>query len=167
MLCMVLRCSRQSSNHQLLQKVIASVQAGASLVYRHGLLKKGVGLCHGIAGSVFALLAVSDVLDRKQAAQQNNQSLKKKGKAEVQSVENNYYYLARAVHLAHLAISYERMTAQGEMSVPDRPWSLYEGMAGMCCAWGGVLRRLTSTTNEGRSEMPGFDDVDTDTWASW
>ncbi|KAJ7856663.1 hypothetical protein B0H14DRAFT_2352633, partial [Mycena olivaceomarginata] len=128
--------------------VIASVQAGAALVYRHRLLSKGVGLCHGVAGSVFALLSVSD----------SNAT---------QPSEDNY--LVRAVHLAQLAASHETLTARGEMGVPDHPWSLYEGMAGMCCAWAEVLRRLTLKQARPceRSGMPGFDDVDGDTWASW
>ncbi|KAF7324873.1 Lanthionine synthetase c family protein [Mycena kentingensis (nom. inval.)] len=34
----------------LLHKVIAAIQTGAELVYRHGLLRKGLGLCHGVSG---------------------------------------------------------------------------------------------------------------------
>ncbi|KAF7368960.1 Lanthionine synthetase c family protein [Mycena venus] len=163
LLCTVLRSATQTSAAPLLGKVIASVQAGAGLVYRHGLLSKGVGLCHGVGGSVFALLAVSDVLDpartKKSKASKSNA---------VQPNEVNYY-LVRAVHLAQLAASHEALTANGEMGIPDHPWSLYEGMAGMCCAWAEVLRRLTLKQGRqcDRSGMPGFDDVDGDTWASW
>ncbi|KAJ6460916.1 hypothetical protein C8R45DRAFT_1028606 [Mycena sanguinolenta] len=163
LLCTVLRCATPTSAAPLLAKVIGSVQAGAGLVYRHGLLSKGVGLCHGVGGSVFALLAVSDVLDP--APKKETKSTTSNA---IQPNENNYYFV-RAVHLAQLAASHEAMTARGEMSVPDHPWSLYEGMAGMCCAWAEVLRRLT--LHQGRpcerSGMPGFDDVDDDTWASW
>ncbi|KAJ7489544.1 hypothetical protein FB451DRAFT_1225202 [Mycena latifolia] len=166
LLCTVLRCATPNSPAPLLGKVIASVQAGAVLVYRHGLLSKGVGLCHGVAGSVFALLAVSDVLDRRRT-----DTKKMKGSqsnAAPVSDESNYY-LVRAVHLAQLAAAHESLTARGEMSVPDHPWSLYEGMAGMCCAWAEVLRRLSSKSGRkfDSSGMPGFDDVEGDTWASW
>ncbi|KAF9458544.1 hypothetical protein BDZ94DRAFT_1325422 [Collybia nuda] len=47
----------------LYDTLATSLRAGARLVYRHGLLRKGLGLCHGVAGSVFALLAASDALD--------------------------------------------------------------------------------------------------------
>ncbi|KAJ7856661.1 hypothetical protein B0H14DRAFT_2752355 [Mycena olivaceomarginata] len=163
MLCTVLRCATSASAAPLLEKVIASVQAGAALVYRDGLLSKGVGLCHGVAGSVFALLAVSDVLD----PAHKKKSKPSKSSATQPSEDN--YYLVRAVHLARLAASHETLTARGEMGVPDHPWSLYEGMAGMCCAWTEVLRRLTLKQARPceRSGMPGFDDVDGDTWASW
>ncbi|KAJ7471310.1 hypothetical protein B0H11DRAFT_2041228 [Mycena galericulata] len=163
-LCAVLRCATPTAAAPLLGKVIASVQAGATLVYRHGLLSKGVGICHGVAGSVFALLAVSDVLDRTRLS---TGTKKKIG-------DEDNYYLRRAVHLAQLAAEHESYTERGEMSVPEHPWSLYEGLAGMCCAWAEVLRRLNFTQGAGakfdRSGMPGFDDVEGvegDTWASW
>jgi hypothetical protein len=162
----VLRCATTTSAAPLLGKVIASVQAGAGLVYRHGLLSKGVGLCHGVGGSVFALLAVSDVLD---PARTKKTKTSKSNETQLSTEEN--YYLVRAVHLAQLAANHEALTARGEMSVPDHPWSLYEGMAGMCCAWAEVLRRLTLKQGRpcDRSGMPGFDDIDVqgDTWASW
>jgi hypothetical protein len=128
------------------EKVIESLRLGGRLVYRHGLLRKGVGICHGVAGSVYALLAVSDILDHHSTKPTKpDQILNKK-------------YLLRAVHLAHLATSYESLTANGEMTTPDRPSSLYEGMAGMCCAWGEVLLRLEGKRSLYRG-MPGFDDL--------
>jgi len=98
--------------------IISSIERGAALVYSHGFLRKGVGLCHGVAGSIFALLAVSDTLP------------------------SNLNYFRQAVHLAHLATGYNELTRRGKMRTPDRKWSLYEGTAGMCCAWGEVLRRM-------------------------
>ncbi|KAJ7139031.1 hypothetical protein C8R44DRAFT_693432 [Mycena epipterygia] len=163
LLCTVLRCATPISSAPLLGKVIASVQAGAALVYRHGLLSKGVGLCHGVAGSVFALLAVSDVLDRVRT-----KKIKGSKSNSTQLKDEDNYYLVRAVHLAQLATEHEGLTARGEMGVPDHPWSLYEGLAGMCCAWAEVLQRLSKQDVQfDRSGMPGFDDVEGDTWVSW
>ncbi|KAJ7176502.1 hypothetical protein C8R46DRAFT_1076541 [Mycena filopes] len=161
LLCTVLRCATSNSAAPLLDKVVASMQAAAGLVYRHGLLSKGVGLCHGVAGSVFALLAVSDVLDRVHT---------QKIKPATTPSEEEAYYLIRATHLAQLAVGHEALTARGDMSVPDYPWSLYGGLAGMCCAWAEVLRRLAGLKRGlrcDRSGMPGFDDAVGDTWASW
>lgn len=69
----------------VLQKIVLSIQRGASLVYRHGLLRKGVGLCHGVGGSVFALLAVSDAFHH------------------LLNPEMRSKYLLRAMHLAFIA----------------------------------------------------------------
>ena len=113
---------------------------GGRLVHDKGFLRKGVGLCHGAGGNVYALLAVSDVLDAGQT-----------------DVADRPWYL-RAVHLAHLAASYDRLTKSGEMSIPDRPYSLYEGIGGMCCAWAEVLRRIEGRSTAGRG-MPAYDDL--------
>lgn len=118
---------------------------GGMLVYERGLLRKGVGLCHGIAGSVYALLAVAEALD------------------DHAKTEHGEWFL-RAAHLAQRACKYEEMTVRGEMDVPDRPYSLYEGVAGMCCAWadvvdglGGSSKRKTRRTFGG---IPGYSDLE-------
>jgi hypothetical protein len=50
------------------------------------------------------------------------------------------------------------------MSTPDHPWSLYEGVGGMCCAWAEVLCRLDDIKKGINVPymgcgMPGFDDI--------
>uniref|UniRef100_A0A0W0FUW4 Putative lanthionine synthetase C-like protein n=1 Tax=Moniliophthora roreri TaxID=221103 RepID=A0A0W0FUW4_MONRR len=134
----------------LATKTVTSLRNGASVVYRHGLLRKGVGLCHGVAGSVYALLAVSDAIAL----------LPSDGHR-----KNSEYYFLRAAHLAELATRFDRLTGDREMKIPDRPWSLYEGLAGMCCAWGEVYDRIEGAAsspnrwNKSQSGMPGFDDI--------
>ncbi|KDR70227.1 hypothetical protein GALMADRAFT_892453 [Galerina marginata CBS 339.88] len=113
-------------------KLRQSLQLGASLVYKNGLLRKGVGLCHGVAGSVYALLAVSNALD----------------------TSSDRRFFSKAVHLAFLATLHEDLTSSDEMTIPDHPWSLYEGLAGMCCAWAEILSRLDS--NDPRRSVCGF-----------
>ncbi|KAK0450411.1 lanthionine synthetase C-like protein [Desarmillaria tabescens] len=143
----------------LLNKATVSIRKGASLVYRHGFLRKGVGLCHGVGGSIYALLSTSDAL----ALVPGDSDHK----------HNSLYYFQRAVHLAYLSTSYEKLTEDGEMGVPDRPGSLYEGLAGMCCAWGEIARRTAAIDVEGKagsehsnpqplsiaSGFPGYDDL--------
>ena len=120
-------------------KLFISIQRGANLVYKEGFLRKGVGLCHGVAGSVYALLAVSQVLDPSGDSNQTRP------------------YLLYATELAHLATTYRSWTDNGEMRTPDHPWSLYEGVAGMCCAWGAFLQQLGAGTPG--SGMPGYTDI--------
>jgi hypothetical protein len=92
---------------------------------------------------VYALLAVSEALDY---SGDNNQT---------------HPYLFRATELAHLATTYQSLTERGEMLTPDHPWSLFEGMAGMCCAWGAILRKLgMADTDNLIIGMPGYMDVD-------
>ena len=111
------------------------------LIYKRGLLVKGVGLCHGVAGSIFALLSASDVMD---------------------SDDRLPLFFLKAVHLAVLATRWRKMTEKGEMKVPDRPYSLYEGLAGVCVAWTAILERLSpdGKWQRGLLGMPGFDDLE-------
>ncbi|KAJ3712968.1 hypothetical protein C8R42DRAFT_686174 [Lentinula raphanica] len=134
-----------------LNSLSEAIQRGANIVYQKGLLRKGVGLCHGVGGSVYALLAASDAMGM------------------WKQYESSKVYFLRAIHLAHLATSYSQLTQAGEMTTPDKPWSLYGGLAGMCCAWAEVYDRLGTTGRNLnqldfswcrlRSGMPGFDDL--------
>ena len=119
-----------------------SLRRGADIIYERGLLRKGVGLCHGVGGSVYALLAASDALDS----------------------PTDTPYLKKAIHLAYLATFNDNFVAEGAMNIPDNPWSLYEGLAGMCCAWADVLARIAGPGYVKReaasgSGMPGYDDL--------
>ncbi|TFK70851.1 hypothetical protein BDN72DRAFT_765824 [Pluteus cervinus] len=145
------------------QSLLRCIKRGANLVYERGFLRKGVGLCHGLAGSIYTLLAVSDGGESNQDGARDSESL----------------YFRYALHLAYLGCQYERLTEEGEMDTPDRPLSLYEGLAGMCCAWAEVLRRLDFDERGARSRdqnssssrpvgfmttrrmgIPGFDNLD-------
>jgi hypothetical protein len=144
LLSLVLRriCLRRN----LGEKVRASLIRGASVIYTHGLLRNGIGLYDGVAGSVFALLAVADATPDMLG---DNQDLV------------GTRALAAAVHLAHLAVDYSALMERGEMARPRDFFSLYEGAAGMCCAWAEVLERIT---HEGRTldmgcGMPAYDDL--------
>ncbi|KAF8815966.1 hypothetical protein BYT27DRAFT_7078383 [Phlegmacium glaucopus] len=123
-------------NDAVTAKIRTAIRCGAALIYKCGLLRKGVGLCHGTAGSVYALLSASAVLDTPESS--------------------NRPIFIQAVHLAHLATFHRKMTVSKQMSLPDHPWSLYEGLAGMCCAWAEILHRMDS---KGPHGMPGYDDL--------
>jgi lantibiotic modifying enzyme len=70
------------------------------VMWPRGLLRKGVGLCHGIAGNAYSLLEL--------------------GRYDAQFVRKAEYFAEFAPdHLPELE------------SVPDRPYSLYEGLAGL------------------------------------
>ena len=150
---MVLKLTSRSGNNpfpvddEMKRSIASSLHRGAYLVYRHGFLRKGPGLCHGVAGSVYALLAVADV----------SNEIKATIGEETTSQLN---YLAAAIHLSALATRVDELVEQHEMRTPDRPWSLYEGRAGMCCAWMEVLYRMQiESSGEVVSGMPGYSDI--------
>ena len=79
----------------------AAVRAGHD-VYRRGILCKGVGLCHGIAGNAFALLALFRATE-------------------------DELWLARAEEFAGTALA----LLPELQDVPDDPLSLFNGLAGL------------------------------------
>ncbi|KAJ8978929.1 hypothetical protein NQ317_002990 [Molorchus minor] len=88
------------------EKYLQSCIRMADLIWEKGLLKKGPGLCHGVAGNgyVFLLLYRLTKKDPK--------------------------YLYRALRFFEFMESPE---FQNEARVPDNPYSLYEGLAGTAC----------------------------------
>lgn len=138
-------------------RFVVALQRGCAVVYIRGLRSKGVGLCHGTAGSVYALLAASDVLDEPCGVNPPSSSESSPEATPPHSPGRPYF--TQALHLAHLATYVSSLVRKGEMTTPDHPWSLYEGVAGMCCAWGEVLYRLNSSKCLSCSGMPGYDDL--------
>ena len=104
LLSTVLELAIRSNNplpveNQMKRSIVSSLHRGAYLVYRHGFLRKGLGLCHGeVTGSFYALLAMADV------------SKETTGQLD---------YLAAAMHLPALTTLVE----QREMRMPDRCWA--------------------------------------------
>ena len=139
------RASEFSIPPGLQSKLRSAIVKASDLTYREGFLTKGVGLCHGVSGSVFALLAASEVLDG----------------GEKGLLPGRFY---QAVHLAFLGSHCHGMTQKGELRRPDAPYSLYEGLSGMCSAFAAILERITPD-GEWRGlgsafrGMPGYDDV--------
>lgn len=74
-------------------------------MWRKGLLTKGPGLCHGVAGNGYAFLAIYRLI-------------------------KDPKYLYRAIQFANFLESSEFSEFVHQ---PDRPWSLYEGLAGTVC----------------------------------
>jgi Lanthionine synthetase C-like protein len=90
-------------------------QIADDVVWPRGLLRKGVGLCHGIAGNAYSLLEL--------------------GRYDSQYVRKAEYFAGFALeHLPELE------------SVPDRPYSLYEGLAGL----GVLILDLVSSPQDAR-----------------
>ncbi|KAL7581288.1 hypothetical protein ACA910_006055 [Epithemia clementina (nom. ined.)] len=86
-----------------------AIEIANQVIWPRGLLRKGVGLCHGISGNAYALLAVAGLDENDISSDSNNFRTKAQ------------CFVDFAVqHLADLEY------------VPDRPYSLYEGLGGLC-----------------------------------
>eukprot|EP00804_Cyclotella_cryptica_P012220 CCRYP_018218-RA/>CCRYP_018218-RA protein AED:0.19 eAED:-0.29 QI:0/-1/0/1/-1/1/1/0/426 len=86
-----------------------------SVLCRRGILRKGVGLCHGISGNAYCFLSLYRARKREE---------------EKQTVVNSCssdQWLIWAHHFLSFAVSnFEELS-----NVPDHPYSLYEGAGGL------------------------------------
>lgn len=94
------------------------------VVWPRGLLRKGVGLCHGISGNAYALLAIH----HGKALQQSRKARHVVMLAQSNNAMNGIW-LKRAILFGSFALE---MLPELERR-PDRPYSLYEGLGGLCC----------------------------------
>ena len=145
---------------ELRSAIVTATTRGGELVYARGLLRKGVGFCHGVGGNVYALLSVSDMLDSIPApgsqsgvvrapSTRSHHGFPLPGVSRSPPLPDlggeNAYWLRRTLHLADLATAWRTMMQDGRMEIPDHAYSLYGGVAGMVCAWAEVWTRLTNT----------------------
>ena len=86
-------------------KYLEACRKCCDIIWTKGLLKKGPGICHGVAGNGYAFLIMY--------------RLTKDAK-----------YLYRATKFMEFLANSEFLT---KSRVPDRPYSLYEGVAGTIC----------------------------------
>ncbi|XP_039961818.1 lanC-like protein 3 homolog [Bactrocera neohumeralis] len=86
-------------------KYLQALRRCADLVWKKGFLRKGPGICHGVAGNGYVFLLLYRLTN-----------------------EPKYYY--RAVKFMELLTDSE---FKHRARTPDRPHSLYEGVAGTVC----------------------------------
>ncbi|KAA1477913.1 hypothetical protein DENSPDRAFT_933984 [Dentipellis sp. KUC8613] len=100
----------------LTDTLTTALARAADVTYARGMLRKGPGLCHGVAGCASALFAAADVDDER-----------------------------RLVQGCHLLVGYLELSARAggrAFARPDYPWSLYEGLGGLCAVLGEAVERL-------------------------
>jgi len=84
---------------------ISAAERAASVVWDRGLLKKGPGICHGVAGNGYVLLCMYRATGATK-------------------------WLCRAQQFGHFIAN---ETGRQDWQNPDRPYSLFEGVAGTAC----------------------------------
>ncbi|XP_048832836.1 lanC-like protein 2 isoform X2 [Brienomyrus brachyistius] len=97
-----------------------AVECG-EVIWQRGLLRKGYGICHGTAGNGYAFLCLYHLTQEKK-------------------------YLYRACKFAEWCLGYGTHGCR----IPDRPYSLFEGMAG-------TIHYLSDVTEPETSRFPAFE----------
>lgn len=100
-----------------------AIRLASDKIWQEGLLTKGGSLCHGLTGNAWSLLMLHDSFSFGSDS------------------ESSDYFLSRALSLLLLARESPpystalNIRSSYDFRIPDRPYSLYEGLAGELCAW--------------------------------
>ena len=122
-----------------------AIQLATERVWEEGLLSKGGSICHGIPGNAWPLLLLHDSFEygkeRSRRAKQNyNERSHTESITNVEDGLTGDYFLSRALaFLLHARktrpYSRSHKSSPNQYRMPDRPYSLFEGLAGTICAW--------------------------------
>lgn len=126
-----------------------AIRLGTDKIWQEGLLSKGGNLCHGLTGNIWPFLMLHDCFEYDIVDMENVQRafMERSGSTTPSSGDSDRpkltgdYFLSRALAFTLLAReSPPYSTALGinssfDFRMPDRPYSLGEGLAGMLCAW--------------------------------
>jgi Lanthionine synthetase C-like protein len=121
---------------------LKAIFMGSERIWEQGLLSKGGSLCHGIAGNALSLLMLHKVFQYNQNLSTTNQMELHSYISKEQSTESiitGDYFLSRALALlleCHKTRPFV-LPQDGQRSyrLPDNPYSLFEGLAGVVSAW--------------------------------
>lgn len=103
------------------EKYLKEASDCAEVIWQRGLLRKGYGICHGTAGNGYAFLSMY-------------------------KATHDQKYLYRACKFAEWCLDYGTHGCR----IPDRPYSLFEGMAG-------TIHYLSEMGNPEASCFPAFE----------
>lgn len=122
-----------------------AVHLATERIWEEGLLSKGGGLCHGISGNAWPVLIMHDCFEyggelMARAKKNYNTRTKSNDNPVTQPPLTGDYFLSKALALMlHLRetrpYSISPKLSSSDYRMPDRPYSLTEGLSGTVCAW--------------------------------
>lgn len=122
-------------------------------VWQEGLVRKGLGLCHGVTGNAWPLLLLYVSPSPRRFLRVLTPC-----SGDDANLSRALLFLLHATRLPPLCDEEEL-----PYRTPDHPWSLFEGLAGAVCAWSEacvvVEERLERSTKAKVLGMPGLGGV--------
>ncbi|KAL2843409.1 hypothetical protein BJX68DRAFT_243937 [Aspergillus pseudodeflectus] len=149
-----------------------AIHLATQRVWEEGLLVKGGGLCHGIAGNAWAFLmlylsfeenaGVLEEVRRKYSAPTGDVHVNADVESGTGGPLTPDFFLSRALAmLLHARETQPYNTAperaSKEYRMPDHPYSLFEGLAGTLCAWAEASVVLRGRLRKLELEQTGLD----------
>ena len=116
---------------------IETVYLGSRRVWDNGILSKGGGLCHGIAGNAWPLLILHDCFEYACIPAKLLDGCSGEVKRAFLKEKNltGDWLLSRALRMLQECSKTRPFENDERYRMPDHPYSLFEGLAGTMCAW--------------------------------
>eukprot|EP00761_Pharyngomonas_kirbyi_P007187 gb/GECH01007196.1/.p1 GENE.gb/GECH01007196.1/~~gb/GECH01007196.1/.p1 ORF type:complete len:507 (+),score=112.33 gb/GECH01007196.1/:1-1521(+) len=135
-------------------KLITSLRHCIDIAEKHiwerGLLFKGVGLCHGISGNALSILKARSALlmdHQDNESESGNESHLHYGNRNEKYLRSLYH----AVNMTLFAVDVDSLSRLIE--VPDHPFSLFQGVAGLVWLLSDILETFDVETRDGEQLM--------------
>lgn len=103
-------------------KYLKGMEIALDCVWKYGILKKGFGVCHGIAGNAYCFLSLYKLTRQEEYYYKAVKMAECMFNDEIKDIIGNYYDPQRY-----------------RVGVPDSPYSLMEGEAGTICFFSDLL----------------------------
>jgi hypothetical protein len=124
LLCLATHIYPEHANRFLL-----AVKKACDCIWERGLLTKGVGLCHGIAGNAYCFLIYARTL--KQVRSRSGDNISTPHRTVPTDVENKPHHIIDiSVRRAHTFAQFIIEHFDELRDIPDKPYSLYGGENG-------------------------------------
>ncbi|KAK2760701.1 hypothetical protein FQN54_001936 [Arachnomyces sp. PD_36] len=144
-----------------------AIKLGTETVWNEGLLSKGGGLCHGIAGNAWPLLALHGCYFNSalEAATLGDNGSQEGSPAPLSADDFLAKALAFLLHARETPpFKSDSGPSQQPYRMPDSPYSLFEGLAGTICAWAEacvvITTRFRKLEKLERGELPRRGDIE-------
>ncbi|KAL7472815.1 hypothetical protein ACHAXS_013180 [Conticribra weissflogii] len=117
--------------------LLRAQQLAKSVILPRGLLRKGVGLCHGISGNAYCFVSIHHTIMLDQGSVPGLGVKKTTYDTETKKAtnESNISWIEYAYDYANYALDH----LDDLEDIPDRPYSLFEGLVGLICLLLGIL----------------------------
>jgi len=116
---------------------VEALHIASRRVWEQGILSKGGGLCHGIAGNAWTLLVLHDAFDHGLIPVECIDACGEEVKRDLLKDGHlcGEWFLERAVAMLLECRNTRPFVDNDKYRWPDSPYSLFEGLAGTVCAW--------------------------------
>lgn len=143
-------------NKLLHEKWDEAIRLGSERIWEEGLLSKGGGLCHGIAGNAWPWLLLHERFIIEEIHKPTPSETERASAYYYEKLPADYF-LSRALAFLLAARDTQPFAADSPYRMPDNPFSLFEGLAGTICAWAEACAVITARLKlmEVQAQEPG------------